>query len=183
MQRVGRRVSLILFALASLSAAHALAYLITFRCWACHDALLNATHAAITGSALCLLAIIALVATIVTARRARTVDDLRISPGRLALIQAIALVAIELLERHGSVAQALGGSATVVELGLVVIMALLFSRFARVVEHVTRATLAARPRARTHGEGGECWSPHLCDLPRTVAHNVIGFLRAPPLPA
>ena len=182
MQRVGRQVSLILFALASLSAAHALAYLITFRCWACHDGLLNATHAAITGSASCVLAIVALVATIVSARRARAFD-LGISPGRLVFIQALALVAIELLERYGSVVQSSGGPAMVVELGLVVITALLFSRFARAVEHVTRATLAARPRPRTHDEAGERWSRHLCDLPRTAVYNVTGFLRAPPLPA
>jgi hypothetical protein len=182
MHRVGRYASLIFLALASLSTAHALAYLITFRCWGCREGVPSATHAAITGAATCALAIIVLIATILAADQAGG-KRVRFSPGRLLFVQALLVVPLVILERVGSGVPTVGGPLTIIDVGLIVILAYLFTRFAKVVERVTRATLASRPRPPGSSNGCERWTPHVCDLPRTALFNATGFLRAPPLPA
>jgi hypothetical protein len=177
------RLSLILFALAGLLMAHTAAYLLTFRCWSCHEALMDATHTAIAGSSAGVLAVVALLATLVAGRSTVRTRSASISTSRLVAAEAAAFVILELLERHGSLSQTFIDSTTILELGLVFLTASLLARFARVVEHVICSIRASGSSSRRASDPRPPRPAALSGGPRATAYNATGFLRAPPLPA
>jgi hypothetical protein len=184
MLRLCRAVSPLLLALAGASMAHGVAYLLTFRCWSCHGDLMSATHAFVAGSSACVLAVIALVATLVAGRTARS-SSLRISVPRLLAAQAAVLVVFQLLERHVTASPALLAPRTLVlELALLIVAAVLLARFVRVVECVVHVLATNKEPRRRNGVGApQRRVPRVADWSRTMAYNATGFLRAPPLPA
>ena len=183
MLRLGRAIAFWLLAVAGLSMAHGVAYLLTFRCWSCHDDLMSATHAAFASSSACVLGVIAIAFTVVAGRAARA-GRMRISASRLLLAQAATLAVLQVLDRGITPSQTLAVPTLVLELALLVATALLFARFARVVESAVHAIADVGTPTRHHASRspvgpvtrGSGWSP-------TIAFNATGFLRAPPLPA
>lgn len=177
MRRAARQLPLLLFTISGASFAHALAYLLSFRCWSCHGGITTATHAAVAASTSCVLAVGALTATIVAGHLVRS-KSVPIGPITLFVGQAAILAIFTLLDGPWSLSLA---PVIALELILSILVALLLARFARVVEAaVVRAIGRAQPRVRA--SSGPTVRPTPGPQHRAAAYNATGFLRAPPLP-